>query len=107
SFSLVDRPNDPREVALIRAADLVIIHSQKLFEKKGSINPNSVQIPNGVDYAAFSTPQPEPADLAGIPHPRMGYIGVIKLQLDLALLLALATQQPAWSFVLVGPVGNI
>src|SRR5690606_4940220 len=107
SFSSVDRPNDPHEIALIRAADLVIIHSQKLFEKKGSINPNSVQIPNGVDYVAFSTPQPEPVDLAHIPHPRMGYIGVIKLHLDLALLLALAMRHPAWSFVLVGPVGNI
>jgi len=107
SFSSVDRPNDPREVALIRAADLVIIHSQKLFEKKGSINQNSVRIPNGVDYAAFSTLQPEPADLADIPRPRMGYVGVIKVQLDLALLVGLATRRPEWSFVLVGPVGNM
>ncbi len=46
-------------------------------------------------------------DLAAVPHPRVGYIGVIKKQLDLALLVRLARARPGWSFVLVGPVGNV
>lgn len=104
-FSVNDLPNDPREVALIQRADLVIIHSRKLLEKKGHLNPQTIHIPNGVDYAAYATPQPEPADIAGIPHPRLGYVGVIKSQLDLDLLHRLAQRRPEWSFIMVGPEG--
>ena len=60
-------------------------------------------MPNGVDYAAYVRTWPEPADLAAIPRPRVGYVGVIKKQLDLELLYALAGRHRPWSFVLVGP----
>jgi glycosyltransferase involved in cell wall biosynthesis len=60
-----------------------------------------------VDYEAFATPRPEPADLARIPHPRIGYVGRIKQQLDLSLLRSLARRHAQWSFVLVGPVENL
>ena len=42
-----------------------------------------------------------------IPHPRVGYAGVIKKQLDLALLVRLARGMPQHSFILVGPVLNV
>ena len=45
----------------------------------------------------------EPADLKGIPHPRAMYTGVVKGQLDFALILSLAERHAEWSFVLVGP----
>lgn len=106
-FSLTDQPNDPREVALMQRVDHVIIHSPRLLEKKGGINPSTACVPNGVDYAAYSTPAPEPADLAAIPHPRLGYVGVIKTQLDFALLDHLAERHPEWSLVLVGPRGYV
>jgi len=106
-FSVNDQPNDPHEIALIERADLVIIHSRKLLEKKGGINPNTMHVPNGVDYAAYQSPAPEPEDLASIPRPRMGYVGVVKSQLDLGLLLQLAVEKPEWSFVLVGPIGYL
>lgn len=106
-FSKNDLPNDPKEIALIKRVDLVIIHSQKLLEKKGSLNPNTVQIPNGVDYFAYATPAPEPTDVSQIPRPRIGYVGVIKSQLDLDLLRQLATRRPEWSFLLVGPNGHL
>jgi glycosyltransferase involved in cell wall biosynthesis len=64
-------------------------------------------VPNGVDFRAFSTPVAEPADLASIPHPRIGYAGVIKQQLDLALLAQVARRRPDWSLVMVGPIGMI
>src|SRR4029453_7545998 len=70
-------------------------------------NPNTVCVPNGVDYEAFATPHNEPGDLARIPHPRIGYVGRIKRQLDLGLLRNLAKRHPSWSFVLVGPVENL
>jgi glycosyltransferase involved in cell wall biosynthesis len=107
SFSDVDLPNDPHEVDLIRRVDQVIVHSSGLMRKKGGLNPHTVLIPNGVDFRAFSTPRAAPPDLQAVPHPRIGYVGVIKRQLDLELLVRLARARPQWSFVLVGPVLNV
>jgi glycosyltransferase involved in cell wall biosynthesis len=107
SFSEQDVPNSPREVALLRRVDQVIVHSSALMRKKGGINPHTALVPNGVDFAAFSRPRPIPADLASIPEPRIGYAGVIKKQLDLGLLVRLAQARPNYSFVLVGPILNV
>ena len=73
------------------------------MEKKGHINPNTSVVPNGVNYDAFSTPVSEPADMCDIPHPRVGYVGKIKTQLDIDLLVTLARRHRYWSFVFVGP----
>jgi glycosyltransferase involved in cell wall biosynthesis len=107
TFSDKNLPTSSRELALLQRVDQVIVHSPALFAKKGGINRNTSLIPNGVDFRLFSTPHHEPADLASIPHPRIGYAGVIKRQLDLDLLLRLARARPQWSFVLVGPVTNV
>jgi glycosyltransferase involved in cell wall biosynthesis len=107
SFSKVELPVDPREARLISAVDRVFICSEAMFRKKGGLNPHATLIPNGVDFKSFSSPVPEPGDLAGIPHPRIGYVGVIKNQLDLDLLSRLAARHPHWQYVLVGPVGNV
>lgn len=107
SFTEQDRPTSAREEDLLRRVDQVIIHSPALFEKKGHVNHNTALIPNGVDFRLFSTPHAEPADIASIPHPRVGYVGVIKKQLDFDLLIELAGARPQYSFVLVGPVMNV
>ena len=102
SFSTTEQPVDPNEAALLGRASQCIIHSPALWEKKAHLASRAALIPNGVDYTAYATPVAEPADLQSIPHPRIGYIGVIKSQLDMPLLLALAERRPDWSFVLVG-----
>jgi glycosyltransferase involved in cell wall biosynthesis len=102
SFSAVDVPISEREARLIAKADQVFIHSPALLEKKGKINPHTAFAPNGVDFRSFARPVSEPADIAGIPHPRIGYSGHIKRQLDWALLLDLTACHPEWSFVFVG-----
>lgn len=104
SFSDTELPNSPREINLLRRVDQVIMHSPALFGKKGGFNQNTALLPSGVDFSSFSTPHEEPADMARIPRPRIGYAGVIKKQLDLDLLVRLAQARPQWSFVLVGPV---
>lgn len=107
SFSRDEQPNHPREVRLAQRVDQLIIHSRKLMEKKAFLNACTIQVPNGVEYRAFAGPLPEPMDMHAIPRPRIGYVGVIKAQLDLALLYSLAVRNPQWSFVLVGPTGFI
>jgi len=107
SFSPSELPLNNREIQLIKRVDQVFIHSPALLDRKGHFNPHTLFVPNGVDYRAFSIPQVEPADLKEIPHPRLGYVGNIKTQLDFRVLLELATRHLEWSFVFVGPKGNL
>lgn len=103
-YSFSPDPGSPSEAErrLLTGADRVIIHSPGLFALKGALNRHTTLIPNGVDYEAFARPAPEPADLAGIPHPRIGYLGWLKRELDWPLLLELTGRHPGWSFVFVG-----
>ncbi len=104
SFSDVELPLSEIEGKLIRNSDQVYLHSLGLLEKKGSINPHTMFVPNGVDYQAYSQKLPEPADLAAIPRPRIGYTGFIKKHLDWNIISQLSLDHPEWSFVLVGPL---
>lgn len=104
SFSPVDQGPDPEEVALLSEADLVVIHSQTLWDRKALHARKAIRAPNGVDYLRFATPCPEPPELANVPRPRLGYVGWLKQQLDWSLLEALAERHPEWSWVLLGPV---
>ncbi|HYV98128.1 MAG TPA: glycosyltransferase [Gemmatimonadaceae bacterium] len=107
SFSSVEKPVSDLESALLSRVDEVIIHSAALWEKKSGLAKHASLIPNGVDFSAYSTPTPEPEDLRAIPHPRIGYVGVVKGQLNLPLLVSLSERHPEWSFVLVGPVRSL
>src|SRR6185437_8060232 len=49
----------------------------------------------------------EPDDQAKIPHPRLGFCGVIDERFDTDLLAKMAELRPEWSFVMVGPVVKI
>jgi glycosyltransferase involved in cell wall biosynthesis len=103
SFTPDPPPMDSRERAVIAAVDQVFAISPGLMERKSGINPRLTFAPEGVDYALYSTPVPEPADIASIPHPRIGYTGTLKVQLNWPLLRDLARRHPGWSFVFVGP----
>jgi glycosyltransferase involved in cell wall biosynthesis len=103
SFTPDPPPMDPAEARVIRAVDQVFAISPGLMERKSGINPRIAFAPEGVDYRLYSTPVPEPPDIAGIPHPRIGYTGTLKVQLDWPLLRDLARRNPGWSFVFVGP----
>ncbi|MBA4155945.1 MAG: glycosyltransferase [Gemmatimonadetes bacterium] len=102
SFAETEQPLNPMEIEMIRRVDDVFLHSEGLLERKGKFNPRTHVVPNGVEYELFSRARPQPADLAAIPHPRIGYTGWIKKQLDWSLLESLATRNPQWHFVFVG-----
>lgn len=107
NFSETEVATDNQETRLIARAGQVIVHSPALMDKKGSLNPSTVFLPNGVNYASFATPHAEPADMRAIPHPRVGYVGVLKKEMDLQMLLDLSRRHEQWSFVFVGPIGFI
>jgi glycosyltransferase involved in cell wall biosynthesis len=103
SFSPIEMPIGPDEMQVLKGADQVFVTSRALLEKKGWINPHTSFVPNGVAYKAFASPVREPQDLACVPHPRIGYAGFLKEQLDWPLLLHLSAQHPEWHFVFLGP----
>jgi glycosyltransferase involved in cell wall biosynthesis len=104
SFSSFEMPISAVERRLIKTVDQVFIGSPALIAKKGTINANTTFAPNGTDYAAYAADSPEPSDIASIPHPRIGYTGVVKCQLDWPMLKRLPFARPHWSFVFVGPI---
>ncbi len=103
SFSATTDAPSVREVELLRRADLVLIHSPELMRRKGEFNPHTMMLPNGVDFAAFSTPRAVPSDLAAIPGPRVGYVGWLKRHLDWGMLESLVDRTRSCSFVFIGP----
>jgi len=107
SFSNVDAGLHPQEARVLAKVSEVFILSPALLEKKGKINPHTSYVPGGVEYEAYARPVPEPADLAPIAHPRIGYVGAIKKQLDWPLLLDLTKRHTNWSFVLVGHLNHL
>ena len=102
SFSETETPVGLEEQALLGRVDQVFVHSAALMEKRGPYARRIAFTPNGVDYDAYATRVPEPADIRDIPHPRVGYAGYIKQQIDWELMLEVATRRSEWSFVLVG-----
>ena len=49
----------------------------------------------------------EPVDQAAIPHPRLGFFGVIDERMDVTLLEGMAAARPDWHLVMLGPVVKI
>ncbi len=94
------------EEDLCRRADMVVTTSMSLQESKSPLNPNTLLVPHGVDYDHFSkavTEQlPAPADIADIPHPRLGFFGLIRDWVDLDLLAEVARRRPEWHIVMIG-----
>jgi glycosyltransferase involved in cell wall biosynthesis len=107
SFTGYDRRQVLRdEEELCRRADLVVTTSMALQEAKKAWNPNTILVTHGVDYEHFSRAVTEdlpcPPDIADIPHPRLGFFGLIRDWVDLDLLAEVARKRPDWHFVLIG-----
>jgi UDP-galactopyranose mutase len=98
------------EQRLISVADLLFTGGKRLYESKGAGHPDRHLFPSSVDRRHFEKarqPQVEPADQASIPHPRLGYFGVVDERMDMPLLADLADRRPEWQIVLVGPIAKI
>lgn len=95
-----------KEEDLLKSANVVFTTSQNLYEKCSAINKNTHDFPNVVDWEHFAqafVPGPDPDDLKYIPHPRLGYVGVLSdFKVDFELLMNIATERPDWQIVLIG-----
>jgi UDP-galactopyranose mutase len=99
-----------REAELMRRADVVFTGGQSLYEAKAGRHEHLYAFPSSIDYTHFAqarTIGEEPADQATIPHPRIGFAGVIDERMDLDLLDGMARLRPEMHFIMVGPVVKI
>lgn len=99
-----------REAELFNRADLVFTGGQSLYEVKRHQHKNVYAFPSSIDAAHFAQARSvadEPADQALIPHPRLGFFGVIDERMDIELLERIAIARPDWQLVIIGPVVKI
>jgi UDP-galactopyranose mutase len=98
------------EQELIDRSDIVFTGGSSLYEAKKDRHPNVHCFPSSVDRTHFAKArarQFDPADQEDLPHPRLGFYGVIDERFDTELLDKAARMRPDWSFVMVGPVVKI
>ncbi len=110
AFKDADPTLPAQERELMQRAALVFTGGHSLYAAKRTQHPAVHAFPSGVDVKHFSPARgalPEPADQASIPHPRMGFFGVLDERLDQALLARLAALRPYTQFVMIGPMAKI
>ena len=98
------------ESQLLEYADVMFTGGPTLFRAKQSRHPNVHCFPSSVDAEHFrlqGKQVPESEEQSGIPHPRLGFYGVIDERLDLEIVERLSRAHPEWHIVLVGPVVKI
>ena len=99
------------ERRLMRRADLVFTGGRSLQRAKQPLHPDVHCFPSAVDCRHYAQARQvcdaEPADQAGIPHPRIGFFGVLDERMDVALVEQVADLRPDWHMVLIGPTAKI
>lgn len=99
-----------REAELFERADLVFTGGQSLFEAKRDKHRAVYAFPSSIDVKHFEQAlsiDEEPEDQKGIPHPRIGFCGVIDERTDIDLLNRIADLRPDWHYIMIGPVVKI
>ncbi len=93
---------------LTRRADLVLTSAENLRESRKHLNPHIHRIRHAADVGHFASALDPalavPEDIASLPQPRVGVVGVHDERLDIEAIEALAAADPAWQIVLIGPV---
>lgn len=98
------------ERELLRRAHVVFTGGYSLWESKSLNHQNAHAFPSSVEAEHFRAARgglPQPSDQASIPHPRVGFFGVIDERFDRELLDGLAQMRPDLQFVMLGPVVKI
>ena len=95
-----------RDRLLKEESDLLLCSSRKIQEDASEWGDKARYFPHAVDFdrfaAALEDDAPEPADLAAIPHPRIGYFGSLTNANNLDIIRYCAKEDPSLHFVLIG-----
>ncbi|MBC8152947.1 MAG: glycosyltransferase, partial [Bacteroidetes bacterium] len=95
------------EPQLMSRVDLIASNSVYLTAQAARYNAHSIYIGQGCDLALFDPTKEvdEPAEMASLRRPRIGYTGALtSLRLDADLIETVARRQPDWQIILMGGV---
>lgn len=98
------------EQELFAKADVVFTGGHSLYEAKRAQHENVHAFPSSVDVAHFRRARRYGRDVhdqAHLPHPRIGFYGVIDERMDYSLLQSVAAARPSWQLVMIGPTAKI
>jgi UDP-galactopyranose mutase len=98
------------EKRLFKNVDLVFTGGQSLYEAKRNQHAAVHAFPSSIDASHFGKARravKEPEDQSHIPHPRLGFFGVIDERFDSELLEQVAVRRPDWNFIMIGPIVKI
>ncbi len=98
------------EQKLFAKADIVFTGGMHLYEAKKKFHSNIYGVPSGIDVKHFIQARNftnDPIDQSSIPHPRIGFYGVIDERFNIELLRSVAEQRHDWHFVIIGPTAKI
>lgn len=96
------------EEDLFRKSNLVIVSAEKLFESKKKFNENTFIIRHGVDFNHFRKALNEetkiPDEIKDLPHPIIGFHGLLADWVDFELIKKTAEHFKNGSVVLIGKI---
>lgn len=94
------------EQKLLERVDAVFAINHALADSKRATNRATYVSPHGVDHALFRAALDDatvvPADVASLPHPRIGFYGTLQDWVDFDLIAHVARKRPSWHIVLIG-----
>jgi glycosyltransferase involved in cell wall biosynthesis len=97
--------------AMLKQADITFTGGVSLYRARLPYSSNIHLFPSGVEIAHFARAAAgnlqQPADIAHMAAPILGYFGVVDERMDLPLLARLAEAHPEWNIVMLGPVIKI
>ncbi len=99
-----------REHALLKTADFVFTGGPSLYRAKRSRHHAVHCFPSSVDKEHFHSarkPDNESDAQRGIPHPRLGFFGVVDERVDVGLIDQMSLSHPEWQLIIVGPIVKI
>ncbi|MBN1267396.1 MAG: polysaccharide pyruvyl transferase family protein [Anaerolineales bacterium] len=93
-----------QEEELLAECDLALATSRVLLERCETLAPETLLLPNAVDFDHFAPEKeiPRPLDMPDTEGPVIGYVGAISDWFDFGLLAPAVEAHPDWTFVLIG-----
>ncbi len=98
------------EQKLLNKSDVVFTGGYSLYYAKKDLHKNIYPFPSSIEKEHFAKARiinEDPPDQKIIPHPRLGFFGVIDERFDIELIRQAAARNPEWNFVFIGPVIKI
>jgi glycosyltransferase involved in cell wall biosynthesis len=93
---------------VVATGDRIVSNNPGLLDIVAIPDAKVLCVRNGVDWDRFhdSHGMPEPADIADIRHPRVGFVGILSEQTDATLLNEVAGKVPECEVVCIGSVAR-